>query len=303
MLLVRHKAWEPRPHGLAVRYIRQTFGKASCPRFSWDSMPTVPRVPSLGCIICDVRGQSAHINSLLLPRCLEDTGKQRSQQLGWLCWSMALPSAKPAKATARTRVTASTVSAVNSLPSGSWEFPKTKGLRCAEEDDQMECVLASCSSSFVGCSKGLGSRFTEKCSQYPVGSWAAASLLSCTQLGTVALMLKEPTCQCRRHKRCRFSPWVGKIPLEKAMATTSSILDWKMPWTEEPSKLGPWNCKELDMTEVTWHARTRMSSQGDGTKLLTTVLSPLQEGFPWMFTRGLWRGRETIVTMPPPYRG
>ena len=22
---------------------------------------------------------------------------------------------------------------------------------------------------------------------------------------------KEPACQCRRHKRCRFSPWVGKI--------------------------------------------------------------------------------------------
>ena len=23
---------------------------------------------------------------------------------------------------------------------------------------------------------------------------------------------KEPTCQCRRHKRCRFDPWVRKIP-------------------------------------------------------------------------------------------
>ena len=22
----------------------------------------------------------------------------------------------------------------------------------------------------------------------------------------------EPTCQCRRHKRCRFDPWVQKIP-------------------------------------------------------------------------------------------
>ena len=158
------------------------------------------------------------------------------------------------------------MSAVNSLPSGSWEFPKTKGLRCAEEDNQMERVLASCSSSFVGRSKGLGSRFTGKCSQYPVGSWVAASLLSCAQLGMLALMLKEPTCQCRRHKRCRFDPWVGKIPLEKGMATHSSILAWKIPWTEEPSELGPWSCKELDMTEVTWHACTRMSSQGDGTK-------------------------------------
>ena len=23
---------------------------------------------------------------------------------------------------------------------------------------------------------------------------------------------KEPACQCRRHKRCGFNPWVGKIP-------------------------------------------------------------------------------------------
>ena len=34
--------------------------------------------------------------------------------------------------------------------------------------------------------------------------------------------------------RCGFSPWVGKIPLEKEMATHSSILAWRIPWTEEP---------------------------------------------------------------------
>jgi len=35
----------------------------------------------------------------------------------------------------------------------------------------------------------------------------------------------------------RFDPWVGKIPLEKGMATYSSILAWKIPWTEEPGGL------------------------------------------------------------------
>ena len=25
---------------------------------------------------------------------------------------------------------------------------------------------------------------------------------------------KEPTCQCRRHKKLGFNPWVGKIPGE-----------------------------------------------------------------------------------------
>ena len=27
---------------------------------------------------------------------------------------------------------------------------------------------------------------------------------------------KEPACQCRRHKRCGFNPWVGKIPWRRA---------------------------------------------------------------------------------------
>ena len=34
-----------------------------------------------------------------------------------------------------------------------------------------------------------------------------------------------------------FDPWVGKIPLEKEMATHSSILAWRIPWTEEPGGL------------------------------------------------------------------
>ena len=44
---------------------------------------------------------------------------------------------------------------------------------------------------------------------------------------------KEPACQSRRH---RFDPWVRKSPLE-GMATHSSILAWKIPWTEEPGGL------------------------------------------------------------------
>ena len=45
---------------------------------------------------------------------------------------------------------------------------------------------------------------------------------------------KESTCQGRRSRRRGFDPWVGKIPLEKGMATPSSILAWRIPWTEEP---------------------------------------------------------------------
>ena len=45
---------------------------------------------------------------------------------------------------------------------------------------------------------------------------------------------KESTCQ---RKRCRFDPWVEKIPPEKEMATHSSILAWRIPGTEEPGGL------------------------------------------------------------------
>jgi len=33
-------------------------------------------------------------------------------------------------------------------------------------------------------------------------------------------------------------------PLEKGMATHSSILAWRIPWTEEPGGLSPWGHKE-----------------------------------------------------------
>ena len=47
--------------------------------------------------------------------------------------------------------------------------------------------------------------------------------------------------------------WVQSLgeedPLEKEMATHSSILAWRIPWTEEPGGYSPWGSKELDMTE------------------------------------------------------
>ena len=38
------------------------------------------------------------------------------------------------------------------------------------------------------------------------------------------------------------------------MATHSSILAWRIPWTEELSSYSPWGCKESDMIEATEHA-------------------------------------------------
>ena len=44
-----------------------------------------------------------------------------------------------------------------------------------------------------------------------------------------------------------WETWVGKKPLEKEMATHSSILAWKIPGTEEPGR--PHGVAESDSTE------------------------------------------------------
>ena len=46
---------------------------------------------------------------------------------------------------------------------------------------------------------------------------------------------KEPTGQCRTQTQVQSLG--GEDPLEEGMATHSSILAWKIPWTEEPGGL------------------------------------------------------------------
>ena len=45
--------------------------------------------------------------------------------------------------------------------------------------------------------------------------------------------VKESSCQ---RKRCRFDPWVGKIPWRKKMTTHSNTLAWEIPQTEETGR-------------------------------------------------------------------
>ena len=47
---------------------------------------------------------------------------------------------------------------------------------------------------------------------------------------------------------CNLDPWRQEDALEKEMATHSSILAWRIPWTEEPGRLQSVGSEELDMT-------------------------------------------------------
>ena len=46
---------------------------------------------------------------------------------------------------------------------------------------------------------------------------------------------KEPACQCRKQTQLPSLDW--EDPLEKEMEALSSILAWRIPWTEEPGRL------------------------------------------------------------------
>ena len=51
--------------------------------------------------------------------------------------------------------------------------------------------------------------------------------LTCTKRCAVFGLLrcgKEPACHCRRHKRCGFNLWVGKIPWRRAWQPTAVFL-------------------------------------------------------------------------------
>ena len=53
-----------------------------------------------------------------------------------------------------------------------------------------------------------------------------------------------------------------EYPLETGMATHSSSVAWRIPWTEEPGKLSARGRKELDTTERLTHTPLTMCSLG-----------------------------------------
>ena len=64
----------------------------------------------------------------------------------------------------------------------------------------------------------------------------------------VALVAKNPLANAG-DIRDGFRLWVGK-DVEKDVATHSSILAWRIPWTEEPGRLQSMG-SQRDTTEVT----------------------------------------------------
>ena len=66
------------------------------------------------------------------------------------------------------------------------------------------------------------------------------------------LVVKEPICQCRKHKILGFSLWVGKIPLRRTRKPTPIYLSGEYHAQKSLAANSPQSCKESDMTEATY---------------------------------------------------
>ena len=61
---------------------------------------------------------------------------------------------------------------------------------------------------------------------------------------------KESACQCRRHRRCRFSPGRGRSPREgNGNRLQYSCLENPMDRGACPWRDNTWGCQESDMTQ------------------------------------------------------
>ena len=77
----------------------------------------------------------------------------------------------------------------------------------------------------------------------------------------VALVAKNPPVQCRRHKRCGFDPWIGKIPRGREWQPTPVFLPGESHGQRSLAGYNPCGPKELDMTEDLARSQSAHSQQ------------------------------------------
>ena len=74
--------------------------------------------------------------------------------------------------------------------------------------------------------------------------WGREESSQATRLSLVAQLVKNPPAM----QETKLPSLGGENPLEKEMATHSSILAWRIPWTEEPARVQSVGSQESDMT-------------------------------------------------------
>ena len=88
------------------------------------------------------------------------------------------------------------------------------------------------------CSKSIGELMgTEKdFIQLPFG-WRDGGNMQQERYTQVALVVKNPPTNAGDTREVGSIPGLGRFPWRRKLATCSSILAWRIPWTEKPSGL------------------------------------------------------------------
>ena len=73
---------------------------------------------------------------------------------------------------------------------------------------------------------------------------------------------KEPTCECRRHKKHRFNPWVGKMPWRRKWQPTPVFLPGESHAQRSLGGYSPWDHKESDTAEHSIAKVDQLKSSG-----------------------------------------
>ena len=73
---------------------------------------------------------------------------------------------------------------------------------------------------------------------------------------------KEPTCQCRRYKRCGFDPWLQKILWKRKWQPTPIFLPGEFHGQKSLAGYNQWDRKELDTTEWLSTSTSSLLSKG-----------------------------------------
>ena len=92
----------------------------------------------------------------------------------------------------------------------------------------------------------------------------------------VAASGKEPSCQCRRLKRCGFDPWVGKIPWKRAWQPSPAFLPGESHGHWSLAGYSPWGHKESDTTERL-HFFFFLTQDNTGKEILRNTVPSLTE--------------------------
>ena len=87
--------------------------------------------------------------------------------------------------------------------------------------------------------------------------------------------------------------------LEKAMATHSSTLAWRIPWTEKPVGYSPWGLEESDMTEwLHFHFSLSCIEEGNGNPLQYSSLeNPRDRGAWWAAIYGVIQSQTWLMQL------